>query len=466
MNLQENNLLETNDIEVRITQDDMNAYIFITPEINKEYTSDMILEILQKCKIIAGVEIKKVEEIANNRIFLEEVLVASGIKPVDGIDGYYDVPYDFKFDNKPKILKDGSVDYNQFENFCLVHEGDVLATYIHGTKGENGLTIKGKVVHGRNGREQLPLKGKGFKISSDNPNMYIATMTGRLEYIENKSLNVSNQYDIDGDVNHATGDIQFAGDIHIRGNVGTGMTVKALGQIIVDGHVEAAYLCAGKDIVLKNGMQGAGKGIVEAGGNVTGKFFEQALIRAKGSVYANAIMNCDITAQKQISVSGRIGVILGGKSYATESIESAVIGNMVETKTILTVGVSEHTISEYTKVQEDIKVCTEELKKFDELLTKLDQYIEKAPNEEFTERKMQLIRTKFAKSSVLDGLIKHRNVLLEIMSKSAKSRVIVKKNVYPGVSVYINGCLCINKNENYNVTFDKRGDSIIMVPNV
>ena len=57
-------------------------------------------------------------------------------------------------------------------------------------------------------------------------------------------------------------------------------------------------------------MQGNGKGSIEAGGSVKGKFFEQSSITCKGDVQANAIMNTRIEAGQDIIVSGKYGVIV------------------------------------------------------------------------------------------------------------------------------------------------------------
>jgi len=123
---------------------------------------------------------------------------------------------------------------------------------------------------------------------------------------KDERLLVENELLIDGDVSLATGDINFSGNIHIRGNVLTGVVVaSAKGDVIVDGYVEACQIYAGGSVVMKNGMQGNGKGKIIAGGSVSGKFFERVTIESGMDVHANAIMNSDITAVQDIVVSGK-----------------------------------------------------------------------------------------------------------------------------------------------------------------
>ena len=46
-----------------------------------------------------------------------------------------------------------------------------------------------------------------------------------------------------------------------------------MGSIYVGGFVEGATLIAGKDIVLKDGVNTKNSGKIEAGGNISGRFF-------------------------------------------------------------------------------------------------------------------------------------------------------------------------------------------------
>ena len=46
---------------------------------------------------------------------------------------------------------------------------------------------------------------------------------------------------------------------------------------------------------------------------------------------------------------------------------------------------------------------------------------------------------------------------MEYVMKSKRARVCVNKSVYPRVTIQINDIVLINKSENYNVTYVKRG---------
>ena len=93
-----------------------------------------------------------------------ELLVAQGKKPVDGTDGYYEYKFDTNFDGKPKLLPDGSVDYWSVHSIESVTAGQVIAVYHPAVSGEDGMSVKGRLVPAKHGREQMPLKGQGFDL--------------------------------------------------------------------------------------------------------------------------------------------------------------------------------------------------------------------------------------------------------------------------------------------------------------
>lgn len=455
------------EVQIRISDDYMSAYIFINPDSNnvEGYTPKRLIEELNGKGVVYGIKQDVIDEICEKKIFYIECLVAEGTAPVFGEPGYYKIPFSYQFDRKPKILEDGSVDYNQFDNYCKVSAGEVIAEYVHATKGCNGMDVQGKKIFGKNGKEQMPLKGKGFKLDEDNPDIYIATMDGRFEYEENRSINISNLYDVNGDVNYATGDIQFPGDVHIHGNVTDGATVRASGQIIVDGCVESAKLYAGQDVILKNGMQGAGKGILVSRGNVSAKFFEHTVIKAEGKILAGAIMNCDTESKESVIVSGKIGALIGGTTKAAEMVEASVIGNMSESKTSIIVGYGAELTNHMSENQVRIEEAQGTIDKLTEQIDKIEAYLKVENKPELAAKKMEMIKLKFIEKGNLDKLMKIKKDLTEHLIKSKRARVCVHKSIYPRVSIKINDITLINKSENYNVTYLKRGGNIEFVPN-
>ena len=397
---QENNL-----IVVTVSDDEMSAFLSLCPPVDgNEYTIRELTDALSRNKVSDGIRMDALAEMIRLKTYYTDVLAAQGTLPVDGREGYFEFLFSTDQDTKPKILPDGSVDYSSLGDVVVVEQGEVIARYIPATRGINGVNVRGRQLLAKNGREMVPLRGKGFVLSEDKKT-YVAAVTGKVEWDGKNTLTVTDLFVIDGDVNHVTGNIKFAGDVHIRGNVVSGTMVNAFGHITVDGHVEAAHLIAGKDVILKNGIQGGGKGVIEAGGNVSGKFFEQTTVRARGYVNANAIMNCDIRSEESIIVSGRLGIIVGGSTTALRVIEATMIGNMAEVKTKVLAGAEKDLYAEIMKIEDQIKENSIEIEKIGIGIAKIDEFLKKNVRKDIQDKKMQLLRAKISKDSEVSDLV-------------------------------------------------------------
>lgn len=456
-----------NPIIVKIADDAMSASIYIESSSLQAITLRDLEFALQKSNVIEGIDHHKLQEIVEMKRYEQDIVVAVGKKAIPGTDGYYTVPLadDISINNRPKILKDGSVDYSQFGNFCMVYEGDEIARYTKATPAEHGYTVKGQKLVGKNGREQRVLKGKGFHLSEDKT-IYYASVNGKLEYRENISIEVCNLFVVDSDVTVTTGNVEFAGDIHIRGNVNSGMLVKASGDILVDGHVEGAKLVAGKDIILKNGMQGGQKGFIEAEGNVSGKFFEQTIIRCKGNVNANAILNCDIVSEDSVIILGKYGILVGGCVNAFFKVEATMIGNLAERRTQIKVGSNLEIKKLFFEIEKKVKVLEEEVKALIQGLKQLDEIMITRKNEELTKKRMQLMRSKITKDSEIKKWKEQQLQMTNIMDRARKGTVVVHKSIYRGVVININDHEKYITSENYNLTYQVKEGEISSYPNI
>ena len=121
---------------------------------------------------------------------------------------------------------------------------------------------------------------------------------------------VSNIYEVE-DVDASTGDINYDGNVLVKGNVRSGYTIIAKGNIEVNGVIEGAVLRTDGDILLKRGIQGMGKADVECEGNLVAKFIENARVVAGGFIQADSIMHSKVSAKGEIEISGKKGFVTG-----------------------------------------------------------------------------------------------------------------------------------------------------------
>lgn len=444
------------EIEVRLDEDLLNAYITLIPLKNdRQFTRDEIINALIQSKVLYGIKDDVINNMVNDKIYFTELLVAVGEAAVDGVDGYYQYFFNKEINTKPIVLSDGSVDYTSLSRIETVYAGQIIARYYYATKGELGRNVKGQQILAKNGRDLQPIKGKGFTVSEDKT-VYKAALDGKIDF-KNDEIEISNILIIEGDVDSLSGDADFSGDITVKGNVMLGAKVKAGGNIHVIGHVEAASLIAGGDVTLQNGMQGGGKGNIVAGGTVSGKFFEQVTIVAGGNVNANAIMHCNVTTKSDVIVSGKRGIIVGGVINAVSSVYATIIGSMAEVVTEINIGYQSDPVPEIIKYENEIKNLIAEIRKIDEGLKSVITYMEKDNHKELLPQKIQLLKTKIDRNQQIVEFTKERNLLLEELEKAKDGKVCVSRAIYPRVRIRINGSMLIVKEEFNNVLIKRKG---------
>ena len=143
-----------------------------------------------------------------------------------------------------------------------VQQGVVVGVWVDPAPGEDGLTVRGEAVPARKPRAPKIKLGSGVIRSEGSPYV-VAARTGR-PVITDTFVDVIPSYDVPGDVNVASGHIEFAGDVHVRGNVEESLRVRAGGSVVIGGMIfRKARVEAGGSVSAK-GVVG---GQVEAGGN-------------------------------------------------------------------------------------------------------------------------------------------------------------------------------------------------------
>ena len=450
------------ELEVSYSEDMLKAFLTINPT-EEEYsqTKEVLLAKLRDVGVTRGINVERLQEMLDKKEYHKPVEVAVGQAPIRGEDGWFEFLFETEIDNKPRILKDGSVDYSQYGNLPSVVEGEEIVKYHPATAAVDGISVKDEIIIAIKGKDLAKLKGKGFFISED-ATSYTARHDGKVTY-QNERLNVESELVIEGDVSYTTGDVTFLNNIHVRGNVLAGVTIESQkGSIVVDGYVESAILKAKKDIVLKNGMQGNGKGTIKAGGDVTGKFFEQATITCEGDVRANAIMNAMIDAGQDIIVSGKYGIIIGGCVCATRYIQATIIGNMSEVRTEIKGGVEGDLFAMLSRFEKDQKTIEGEHAKIQDALAKIKKLAEFGDNKDLQDKKMILTRAKIEKDTKLREIEVKMQEIVEKMGKANQSKVTIQKVVYPGVVISINGNKVIVSEESRHVEYARRGAGIIV----
>jgi hypothetical protein len=204
----------------------------------------------------------------------EEVVIARGIPAEPGKDGRVEVL--FSSNSKVPVLagEDEAVDFRERYVFTSVEAGDILAVKHPPEPGRPGTSVKGEVIVPPPPRDFNLLAGEGAVLTGDGKQV-VAARAGRPVASRQRNLvkvSVLPELVHNGDVNLASGNIVFNGDIQITGNVEEGMKVDAGGNVNVAGLVSEARVQAAGSILIKGNIISS---IVVAGG--TAAFLQSIL---------------------------------------------------------------------------------------------------------------------------------------------------------------------------------------------
>ncbi len=422
---------------VNFEEHNMKAYITFSPPINdgNTFTKEDILKFLETSGVIHGRLDKEIIEISKSRKHNHKYLIAVGTEKEDGKDGYVDFFFNTqKKSLTPKELDNGQVDYQNLGLIEQASAGDTLLTIIPPTNGKNGKDVKGNVVHARPGKQvEKLIPGNNISVSEDQKSFY-SEIDGQIDY-QNRKLNILPVLEINGDIGHSTGNIDFNGSVIIKGIVPTNFSVKAKGNIEIYGIVEGAYIESDADIFLYSGVMGNERAIIVAGGDLTAKFIDSAKVSATGSITARSVMHSDITADDTLNVVGKRAVLVGGRACVGREIEATIIGSTMETRTEIIVGNTPAMLEKYRVLLEELEGVKHKLKKTETIIQAL-----KSVQESLSEDKKNLMLKSFhtkiyltSEKSKIDKEI--RELLPKLENK--QGRVGASEIIYPGVYVAI-----------------------------
>ncbi len=392
---------------------------------------------LANLRVTYGVNKDAILDVLSGRKYYEDTVIARGTEAIDGHDAKLTYSFNTKISTKPKINEDGTVDFHKLDLINKVRKGDVVAVIDPEEPGVPGTNIHGEPVKPKKVYKCTFKFGKNLKVSESGLEL-ITMVTGHV-YLEGDKIFVSGEYDIGADVDNSTGDIDYDGNVRVRGNVRSGFKIKATGNVVVDGMVEGAEVTAGGDIILQRGIHGMNKGVLVAGGNIVSHFIENATVRAGKDIDTDAILHSRVSAQGSITVSGKKGLIVGGSIRAGRCIEAKIIGSQIETATELGVGNDPEIVARIRELKKKITKSGQDKEMLNQMLTLLrkKQEAEGQLDAEKTRLLQKTMRNVIVLESQLKEMRDEYSSLSEKVTESDDARIKVTRTIYPGVRMEI-----------------------------
>lgn len=446
---------------VVIAADRMSAALRLYPPSvgGRPLTKRQVLDKLEVQGISFGIDEKAIEDALADKQYCTDIIVAKGQHQTAGRDAMIAYNFDINNNSRPELKEDGSVDFFKLNMLHHCSQGQVLAEIIPEEKGLDGIDVYGAVSPAREVNKMKFAFGRNLEVSPDGLQL-ISLVDGHASLVDG-TVFVSDVYSVE-DVSTATGNIEYHGNVEVKGNVCENFSIKTDGDVFVKGVVEGAVIEAGGNIIIARGMHGQNKGRLKAGGNVIAKFISAAVVDADGFVEAEQILNSKVSAGPCVNVEAGKGLIAGGRVTAKSAVRARNIGSAMGSATIVEVGGDPRMKKHLTELQKSVgeksksvsqmkKVLEDTAKKIKTGVKLSPEQLKNAKTLQNTLDEVQLqIKTELKEIEKLDKLLKGDD----------NAHIDIRGTMYQGVSVAISGANMNVKSEYTYCRLIKKGADI------
>ncbi len=345
-----------------VSEDQLRAYVVLLPKRKKGFspTYERVLEELERQGIKFGIDTKLIKKITAKKLYFQMFVVARGIDKVDGKDGEVIEHYPRKIKIVLKEDEFGNTDFKNLGNVKNITKGSIICDIVLPTLGKTGYNVYGEEISCKDGEMPIIPMGENTNLTDDELHL-VASCDGCVNYHDGMFY-VRQLLYIKGNVDPHTGNIEFKGDIIIEGDILEGYSVKADGNLRVQGTVENSSLTAGGGISITGGVKGNEKAVLTSGSEIKSLFLESCTVKAKNGIYSESIINSSIHTDDCVSVDRGKGIILGSTLIARNYVQAKVIGNQSGRTCTIKLGTNYNIAEEKANLSKELDDLEKELK--------------------------------------------------------------------------------------------------------
>lgn len=182
-----------------------------------------------------------------------ELLIAEGVHVVEGRNG--EVEFQISIEQEKTFQEEDTINYREFRLQPTVDEGQVIAKVIPSSPGVDGINLFGDMIQAKKVQDVVPQLGKNIELNENQE--IVSLIYGRPEIHKRGfiiKIDVLEKLVHSKNVDLASGNIKFFGDIDILGNVEEAMEVESQGIVHLFGFCTNASIHAGNSIVVNKNV--------------------------------------------------------------------------------------------------------------------------------------------------------------------------------------------------------------------
>ncbi len=341
--------------DVIISEDYLQAWIKRknTPEKKcPSCTANDILDLLLQKQISYGILDDDAIDIWLLKSNADEITIAQGECPQPGKDGSIVYHFSTDFTNPGKIDEDGSIDFRERGDIPFVTEGTLLAEKTLPVPGKPGISISGIAITVDEALDPVFTAGAGTTLSDDGTRIH-AAIDGQPHCDALGTICVSPELVISGDVDYETGNIDFKGNILIKGMIKEGFSVKGVNLTVQE--IEGGNIDVSGDVNVSAGITDS---TISAQGHIRAKFINNCQIMGFGDLtVSKEIIDSTVTISGACLNSG--GHIISSRISARQGVEAGNVGTSSSTPVKLSVGVNDHIMAVDQQISDALTLASD-----------------------------------------------------------------------------------------------------------
>lgn len=431
-------------ISVVINKERTEAQLTIKPDPDNQTTisADQLVAALKQKNVIVGISKKNLfairDKFNHTPTQATSTIIARGQsqKPVSQHN------YKFHFStniNIGKLQGSDQIDYKNKGVIKFFRPGDILLKITLGQEGTPGRLIDGSIVKNEPLKPLIRYKaGSGVTLDENGTQLtYKAIATGQ-PTLNGDTLEISETFHLDADVDLETGHIKFEGPVEVSGNLLAGFHIISNTNIFIGKTVSGSIRTKG-DLTANGGIIGSETEKIAIGGDLVCEYISAvnnlqtggSITVSKHIINSQVITGKTVSCQEMITGDSKIVAFLG--------VTCGELGSDQGSHTTIETGVALDLNERIKKIDEFMEpLTTQSIAIVDKLgihvLMKKDTSA--LPEEEQPEAEKTLKQYLEIEENIT-RLKDKKSELEEKIEAGLKARITVKKCAYPGTTIKI-----------------------------
>jgi uncharacterized protein (DUF342 family) len=325
-----------------------------------------------------------------------------------------------------------SVDHYNCVRRHKVAAGQVLGVLHAPQDGVDGRDVCGRTIAARRGRKLALQLDESVQVEADGT---IRALKEGVLSLARLRVAVVDKLEVDGAVDFSTGNIDFVGSVRVQDGVRDNFTLRATGDVEVQGMVEAADVIVGGDFQCIRGVAARSSGHLLVDGSVESAYLNGVRGRVRGSIEVDReIVGCDLVIGGDLTVAR--GALVGGLTIVGGAVYAAALGTEGGAKTTLRIGGLPFELARASRIAGIVKELAKQVAPLEERqfeITNRGSKATAAEKESLTELAFEIAEVRRR----IRLLEEERNALLVDVGQRRTVDLRISKAIHAGVTLLV-----------------------------